>query len=71
MTTDGTLHHMRKTQAIYLNFFEPKNFKLSVYNLYSLIFNGKQFLFFVERDKIWRKKLNKFSYGKITWKKVR
>jgi hypothetical protein len=36
----------------------------------SLSFNGKEFLFFVERGKVSRKKLNKFSYGKITWKKV-
>jgi hypothetical protein len=38
-----------------------------------LIFNGKQFLFFVEQDKILKKKkkLKKYSYGKITWKKVR
>jgi hypothetical protein len=33
IATDTLLHHMRKTQTIFSNFFEPKNFILSVYNL--------------------------------------
>jgi hypothetical protein len=49
------LHHRKKTRTIYSNFFEPKNFKLSVYNLL-IEFKGKQFLIFVERGKISRKK---------------
>jgi hypothetical protein len=35
IATNAPLHHMRKTRTIYSNFFEPKNFKLSVYNLLS------------------------------------
>jgi hypothetical protein len=33
MAADATLNHMRKTQTIYTNFFLPKIFKLSAYNL--------------------------------------
>jgi hypothetical protein len=83
MATDVTLRHMRKTQTIFSNFLEPKNFQLSMYaplqkkypivtaiymgesdtyseeehTIYSLSFNGKQFLLFVERGKILRNKL--------------
>jgi hypothetical protein len=32
-TTDATLHQMRKTRTIYSKIFEPKIFKLSMYNL--------------------------------------
>jgi hypothetical protein len=48
MATDVSLnqHQMRKTRTIYSIFFEPKNFRLSVYNLYLFNFDGKQFLFF-------------------------
>jgi hypothetical protein len=55
MATNATLHHMRKTQMIFSNFFVPKIFKLSVF--YSLSFNGTQFLFFAARGKISRKKI--------------
>jgi hypothetical protein len=33
MATDATLYRVRKPRTIYSNFFEPKNFKLSMYIL--------------------------------------
>jgi hypothetical protein len=48
--------YMRKTQTIYSNFFKPKIFNF-LCTIYSLSFNGKQFLFFVERGKNTRKKV--------------
>jgi hypothetical protein len=44
------LHHMRKTRAIYSNFSNQQILNI-LYTTYSLNFNGKQFLFFVERGK--------------------
>jgi hypothetical protein len=46
--------------TIYSNFFEPVNFKLSVYNLLIEYINGKKFLFFVERGT--RKKIKEVIF---------